>query len=304
LTSLRRGVLLVVPVGLLLGAGARAHGQASGQISGQIAAQISGQSSGSDDLDDPKLARRLKTRVTIPSRATPDPAPGRPAPLVPLDTLAVTPSLPPVTSSAVAPRTPSLAAPRSSAAPGPVAVVEEPGRVQGPGQGDDKTAILQIAYRRFSFVQIGAIDPGASNGKSAAEAFDSLSLDFYPISRTIRFGISTQYGWQSGTFNSGTGDYLIAETFSLGIQRPGPTLTPFVQALGGAGYMRRFQFDRTVPTAYWQFGVDAGTEIALARHAFLTAAIGYLHPVNGFFKEQSFATVYVDTWSFKIAIGI
>jgi len=288
-SALGRAARLVVPLALLLGAGARARAQTGG----------------GDDLDDPKLARRLKTRVSVPLAA---PAAANPTQPVPADPMAVAPSLPPPSGAPPpGPATPPSAAdapafPPASRPSEPLAVAQRPAKSADQGYG--RTATLQLGYRRFSFVRLGAVDSGAGNGKAASEPFDSLSLDFYPFSKMIRFGISTQYGWQSGTFNSGTGDYFIAESFSLGIQRPRETWTPFVQGVGGAGYMRRFQFDRTVPTAYWQFGLDAGAEVALARHAFLTASIGYLHPVNGFAKVQSFTTVYVDTWSFKIAIGI
>ena len=71
-----------------------------------------------------------------------------------------------------------------------------------PRNGADAASAL--GYRRFSFVQVGATPPGSTTGAPAGEPFDSLSLDFYPFSRLVRFGLSTQYGWQSGQFGSGT----------------------------------------------------------------------------------------------------
>jgi hypothetical protein len=68
--------------------------------------------------------------------------------------------------------------------------------------------------------------------------------------------------------------------------------------------MRRLQFDRTIPTAFWQFGVDAGVEVYVVRAGFLSFALGYLRPVNGFAERQQFTTVFVDTWSFKLGVGI
>ena len=68
--------------------------------------------------------------------------------------------------------------------------------------------------------------------------------------------------------------------------------------------MRRLQFDRTVPTVYWQFGLDVGAEVYFARMGFVSVAIGYLRPVNGFAKLQEFTSVFADTWSFKLGIGI
>jgi hypothetical protein len=280
---LRQAVCLA----LLLGCSASAWAQTAG---------------GADDLDDPKLARRLKNRVALPlSALAPDSVSATVSPVAPADVLAVTPSLPPPGSPALAP---DSAAPDSAAPVAPVDTISARPSRAGEGEGKGRTPLLELGYRRFSFVRIGATDPSSTIGASASEPFNSLSLDFYPISRLVRFGMSTQYAWQSGTFNSGSGDYLIAQSFSLGLQHPGQQITPYVQALAGAGYMRRFQFDRTVPTAYWQFGVDIGLDFFLASHALVSAGIGYLRPVNGFAVEQAFTTVYVDTWSFKLGIGI
>jgi hypothetical protein len=42
----------------------------------------------------------------------------------------------------------------------------------------------------------------------------------------------------------------------------------------------------------------------MSTHGYVSVALGYLHPVNGYAREQSFTSVYVDTWSFKLGIGI
>jgi hypothetical protein len=134
------------------------------------------------------------------------------------------------------------------------------------------------------------------------ETFSSLSLDLYPLSWFVRLGLSSQFGWESGGFDR-SGDYFLAQTFSLGAQIPG-RVTPFVEGFAGAGYMRRRQFDMTIPTAYWQLGIDAGAEIYVSGRAFVSLAFGYLRPVNGFLLQQSFTSVYVDTWSLKLGVGI
>jgi hypothetical protein len=241
-----------------------------------------------DDIDDPKVARRLKTRAAkgavttrrAPSRATQPQVTAAPLPRA----VAL--------ADAVPPPPPDAAVVRQSDQP-PAARDDRKGRVPH----------LKLGYRRFNFVRIGAAaNPGVVGTGSASESFDSLSLDFYPLSWFVRFGLSTQYGWESGTFNSG-GDYLIAQSATLGFQLPGKTVTPFAEALAGAGYMRRVQFDRTIPTVYWQLGVDVGAEFFVTPLLYLSAAVGYLHPVNGFAMGQSFASVYVDTWSLKLGVG-
>ena len=118
----------------------------------------------------------------------------------------------------------------------------------------------------------------------------------------LRVGLSTQFGWESGQFNR-TGDYFLAESASVGFQLPG-RFTPFVEGLAGAGYMRRKQGTSNLPSGYWQLGVDAGVEIYFAKRAYLSLAIGYLHPVNLFLDQQNLSSVKVDTWALKIGLGI
>jgi hypothetical protein len=250
---------------------------------------------GDDAIDDPKLARRLGSRVTV---GTSD-APAAPAAAAPAVTARTSPVAPAPSAPPDAPSAPAAGVVGVTATSAPLAAA--PPREAAPV---GRTATLGLAYRRFSFVQVGAAAAGAVAGVAASEPFDSLSLDFYPISRTVRFGLSTQYGWQSGRFNSRDGDYFIAQSLSLGVQRPGEVFTPFAEAYAGAGYLRRFQFDRTIPTAYWQFGFDVGANLFVAEHGYVSLALGYLRPVNGFAKMQSFTSVYVDTWSLKLGFGI
>jgi hypothetical protein len=164
---------------------------------------------------------------------------------------------------------------------------------------------MKLAYRRFPFVRVGAV-PTASMpapGPAASESFESLSLDFYPMSWYLRVGLSSQFGWESGQFDR-TGDYFLAESASVGFQIPG-RFTPFVEALAGAGYMRRRQADDTnLPTAYWQTGIDAGVEIYVAGRAYASLAIGYLHPGNLFLMQKSLMSANLDTWSLKLGFGI
>jgi hypothetical protein len=161
---------------------------------------------------------------------------------------------------------------------------------------------LKLGLRHFNFVRIGASD--SADGVAAPETFNNMSVDVYPVSRTIRVGLTSAFGWQSGTWLA-NGDHFATQSLSLGAQyREFGRVVPFAEGFAGVGYMRRLQFDRTVPTAFWQFGADAGLEVYVARVGYLSFAIGYLRPVNGFAKRQQFTSVFVDTWSFKIGIGI
>jgi len=216
-----------------------------------------------EEIDDPKLERRLGTRQDAPASAAP------------VETLA-----------------------------------DRPSSSSSSNSGDESLPRVKLGYRRFDFIRIGASD--GSGGTAASEPFDCASIDFYPLSTVIRFGLTTQYGWESGNMRN-NGDYFIAQSFSLGGQIPRPEIVPFAEAYAGGGYMRRTQFGRTIPTAYWQFGADVGAEWFFAQHGFLSVALGYLHPVNGFVTAKTmgsmttgskFTSVFVDTWSFKLGIGL
>jgi hypothetical protein len=235
---------------------ARAAGAARAQGSGALEA--------SGGIDDPKLERRLGTRVELGAA---QPAPSEVG-VARIDAPIVVETLAPL-----APR-----APRARRTPG-----------------------LKLGYRRFTFAQVGA---SSTAGPGTDEPFDVLSLDFYPISSSWRLGLTTQYGWQSGTFRQG-GDAFIAQSVSLGGQIPGPVVTPFIEAYAGGGYMQRTHAGlNAVATAYGQLGADVGTEVFLARHFFLSAALGFIHAANGFVKDNTFGSFSVDTWSFKLGLGL
>ncbi|HVR02645.1 MAG TPA: hypothetical protein VMT47_10975, partial [Polyangia bacterium] len=84
-----------------------------------------------------------------------------------------------------------------------------------------------------------------------------------------------------------------------------PVVTPFIEAYAGGGYMQRTHAGlNAVATAYGQLGVDVGTEVFLARHFFLSAALGFIHAADGFVKDNAFGSFSVDTWSFKLGFGL
>ncbi len=262
------------------------------------AAGLAGASARADDtagdIDDPKVARRLGTRIDWPGHAGPPPAlPGAPVAAAP-PSVATPPPVGAATPAApVSPLARADAGIELAAAPTP--------------QGAPRPAFVapraKLALRHFSFVRLGAST--APDGRADPEAFDSVAIDVYPISSLIRIGLSTQFGWQaaSGTLST-SGDYFAAESLSLGAQWLGNRVVPFAEAFGGVGYMRRLQFDRTVPTAYFQFGVDLGAEIYLSRVGFVSVALGYLRPINGFAAQQTFVTAFANSWSFKLGIGL
>jgi hypothetical protein len=231
-----------------------------------------------EGIDDPKVERRLGSRIELR---------GAPA----LDA-----SLP---SAYDAGASPALdARPAGSLEAGPA----------GPAAPAPRVPHLKIAYRWLTLAQVG---PAPAEGKGGDQTFHVISLDFYPISSNWRLGLSTQYGWESGTFRK-DGDAFLAQSLSLGGQIPGPVFTPFFEAHAGGGLMQRMHEELSLTskaTAYGQFGLDAGTEVFLAHYAYLSFAIGWVHAINvwvrkdelGSLGAQSFA---LDSFSIKVGYGL
>lgn len=226
-------------------------------------------------IDDPKLERRLGSRIEV--------------------------------STGVASPVPELSAAFAPSASAPAAVETQaatPGAPKGP---ETRIPHLKVAYRYFNLAQLG---PTARDKVGVDEPFHVLSIDFYPISSTWRLGLSTQYGWESGTFRA-NGDAFIAQSVSLGGQLPGPVFTPFFEGHAGGGLMQRMNEPSlsTKATAYGQLGVDFGTEVFMAKYAFLSFAFGYIRGANlyvrknedGFLDTESMT---VDTWTLKVGFGL
>lgn len=223
----------------------------------------------SEGIDDPKVARRLGTRVELVATAPAGDASG------------------PVSSSSAS------SAPVAVVATAPLGGVEETPATRVPR--------LMLGYRRFTFAHVGA---KATSGPGVAEPFDVVSFDFFPISNTFRLGLSSQYGWQEGTFRQ-NGDVIIAETVSLGFQSPGPWFTPFIDGYAGVGLMQRTNAGlNSQATLYDELGVEAGADLFLSRYFFLSAAIAYIHAGDAFVKANTFGNFAVDTWAFKLGFGL
>jgi hypothetical protein len=165
----------------------------------------------------------------------------------------------------------------------------------------------KIGYRLLPFSQIGPMGKGVG----ADEIFHVVSLDLYPVSSKWRFSLSPQYGWEAGTFRKG-GDAFLALSLALGGQIPGPTFTPFFDVFLGGGFMQRMHHQGVLSTqasAYLQWGIDVGTEVFMARYAYLSFGVGYLRGSNwwvriaetGLGKPESMT---INTWCLKVGFGI
>lgn len=244
-------------------------------------AQAQGQVDSDDAIDDPKVQRRLGSRVDVSSIAPVD-VPGASGAYATGDATAAN-----VSASADV-----VVRPLPSGEPPALGYVPH----------------AKVAYRLLPFTQIASdgLGPGAD------ETFHVVSIDLYPISTKWRIGLSTAYGWESGTFRSG-GDAFFSESLFIGGQMPGPTFTPFFEVIGAAGFMQRSHHPGVLSTkasALASLGIDVGTEVFMARFAYLSFALGYVHGVNWWGKIAdkngvgTLESMAVDTWTLKVGFGI
>lgn len=257
-------------------------------------------------FDDPKLAREWAGALgdAAPAKVAPSTPAAAPAPVL----RSPRPVQPARTLAQLEPVVPDGGPLQGAASVAAVAAVARPvelapgGAPPGGGGGSwPYRPRLELAYRRFSLGAIGTTGTAAA-AATGPEAFESLSLDAYPISRILRVGTSTQFGWHDGQFDR-SGDYFLAQSFSSGFQIPG-RFTPFAEALAGAGYMRRVQSDSTLPGAYWQVGIEGGVEVYVVGRAYTSVSVGYLHTDNLLLLQHSLSSVKQDSWVLKLGIGI
>ena len=139
------------------------------------------------------------------------------------------------------------------------------------------------------------------------QAFDAGALDFYPVSRFVRFGISGEFGWGGGDY----GLWYLMTGASLGLQLP-MRVTPFLEGRFAAGIVGASLMGQSAVSWIYEGGIDTGVEIYYARRFYISAAIGWAHPVYGgvdvaqlnqnqIIVKKDFAT---DSFTFKVGLGL
>jgi len=149
-------------------------------------------------------------------------------------------------------------------------------REEGPG--------FKLGLRRFVIPDQAASDTEALLG----------SMDFYPISSYVRFGLGA-----SGGVGRPRNDILVQANGSLGVQWPA-RVTPFLDfAFGGGIYYRNM----LVGQIFWlhTLGIDAGVEAYVAGDFYVSAALGWIRPVlHGAAAGQD---LYFDAFTMKFGLG-
>jgi hypothetical protein len=137
--------------------------------------------------------------------------------------------------------------------------------------------------------------------------FDIAELDFYPVSTFVRFGLAAEIGYGGGDY----GLWYFVTGASLGLQWP-MRVTPFLEGRFVAGLMGASYMGQAALSWVYEGGIDTGIEVYYARRFYVSAAIGWAHPVYGgvdvaqlnqnhVVVRQDFAT---DSFTFKIGLGL
>lgn len=156
---------------------------------------------------------------------------------------------------------------------------------------------FKLAYRRVWAASLDGPDL----------PFDVAELDFYPLSRFVRLGISGEFGWGGGTY----GLWYFVTGASLGLQLP-MRVTPFLEGRFVAGIIGGSFMGQSAVSWFYEGGIDTGVEVYYARRFYLSAAIGWAHPVYGgvdvaqlnmnqIIVRKDFAT---DSVSIKVGLGL
>jgi len=232
--------------------------------------------------------------ATTPSRGT-SPASGA-SPVAPLPAAPVAPSS--AAPAASAPEALGAPAGPEAGSAGVVAARAEPPAAEAWPYAPR----AEVSWRHLPLFRPGAQQDGQANGKVSDEGFSVLTGRIFPTSSFLRFGLAFDFGWEDGRF-AVNGDYFLAETTSFGVQRLG-RVTPFVEALGGGGYMRRLQTGVSVPSAIWFFGGEGGADFYVASRLYVHASLGFVRVVNGLAQVSGFTLLHEDTWTFRLGFGI
>jgi hypothetical protein len=158
----------------------------------------------------------------------------------------------------------------------------------------------KLAYRNFSTI---GLQKGDTLGFHVAE------LDFYPSSGYLRFGLECQLGFAPGKYDA----WFLATGAALGFQYPG-RVTPFLEGRFDAGLLGGSAAGATAVSYIYMGGIDTGIELYVTGRFYVTAAIGWVHPVySGVDIDWVLAHPGMaparkdfesDSFTFKVGIGL
>jgi hypothetical protein len=158
---------------------------------------------------------------------------------------------------------------------------------------------FKLAYRRLVTANI---DPGDL-------PFNVIELDFYPSSGLFRFGLDTEVGIAGNKYSM----WFLTTGANIGFQWPA-RVTPFVEGRFVAGLIGGSFEGITAVSWLITAGLDTGLELYYARRFYITASIGWAHPI---FSGVDINYVHAhpkldperkifsnDSFTFKVGLGL
>lgn len=159
---------------------------------------------------------------------------------------------------------------------------------------------VKLSYRNFTTIGLE---------KNSDLPFHIIELDYYPSSGYFRFGVDTELGLNNGPFSA----WFLTTGAAVGFQYPW-RVTPFVEARFVAGLMGGSAMGATAVSYTYMGGIDTGAEIYVGGRFYLSASIGWVHPVYSAVDidwvkahpglapaRKDFAS---DAFTFKVGIGL
>jgi hypothetical protein len=155
---------------------------------------------------------------------------------------------------------------------------------------------FKLAYRRL-------VAAGPTGGDAP---FDVAELDFYPVSGLVRFGLEGEFGWAGGDYSL----WYFTTGVTLGLQYPA-RVTPFLEGRFVAGLVGGAFMGQAAVSWMYQGGIETGVEIYYWRRYYLSAAIGWVHPVYNGVDVAALSNQQVilkdfsaDSFTFKVGLGL
>jgi hypothetical protein len=157
---------------------------------------------------------------------------------------------------------------------------------------------VTLAYRRFTTAGL----------EGTPLDFNAFELDYYPVSNFIRFGLDTEVG--AGTAYSA---WYATVGAVLGLQYPW-RVTPFLEGRFTAGLIGASYMGQSAVSYLYVGGIEAGAAVYIASRFYLTASLGWAHPVfSGIDVDYVKAHPMLDparkdfssdTFTFKVGLGL
>lgn len=161
---------------------------------------------------------------------------------------------------------------------------------KGEREPPKRTALFGVGYRQFAL----------QDGLRRDQTWHIVGLEVTPLRRYARLNLVTEFGVEGGEAarNQDRADLLLMQKVGVGAQYP-HWVSPYVEFQGGIGGARIELFERNDLALVYSLGLDGGVQIAVARHFFLMASVGWIRP---YFKVKD-QTSYSDRLTFKVGVG-